>query len=121
MTAHNFDISQTLNNINPNLDKEDEFSDIPLCINDIISICIEYNKLGYNIQSQIQNIIDMGADEAIKSGVVKLEALPHIKNFLEQICSNPYFGEAISEAEECIMLIKEYLSSIKIKNISMLN
>ena len=121
MATRTIDISQaTIININPNLDKEDEFSNIPLCINDIISICMEYNKLGYNIQHQINNIVELGVDESIKSEVVKVEALPYIKDFLYSITRNPYFGEAIDQAKECIFLIKEY-ESVNKKNNLLLN
>jgi hypothetical protein len=88
-------------------DKEEEYS-IPLCIDDIMNICREYNKLGYEIQSQVENILEVGVVESIKVGNVKQQSLPHIKNFLQQIVSNAYFGDATSQARECIYLINEY-------------
>lgn len=90
---------------------EDEFT-IPLDIQDIISICKEYNQLGWKIQNQIQDILEMGIEECIKTNKVNKESLPHIKNFLQQIAKNPYFGDSIFQAEECIYLINEYEHSI---------
>lgn len=88
-------------------EKEEEFS-IPLDISDIISICREYNKLGWQIQQQVGNILEVGVEESIKSGIVKREALPHVKSFLTAIYGNAYFGDAAQQAQDCIMLIKEY-------------
>lgn len=99
MTAAELKLTQDVN--------EEEFS-IPLCIEDIISICREYNMLGSQIQNQVSNILEMGVSQAIKTNRVKREALPHIRNFLKCINSNPYFGEAASEAYDCIYLIEEY-------------
>jgi hypothetical protein len=97
--------------------KEDEFS-IPLDISDIINICREFNKLGWQIQNQVENILEVGVEESIKSGIVKQQSLPHIKSFLKAICQNPYFGEAILQAKEVIYLISEFESKNKDKNIS---
>ena len=38
---------------------EEEYSDIPIDISDIINICKEYNKLGGDIQNQIDYIDNM--------------------------------------------------------------
>lgn len=89
------------------IEREEEFS-IPLDISDIISICREYTKLGWQIQSQVENILEVGVEESIKSGNVKKQSLPHIKSFLHAICGNPYFGEATIQAQECIFLIDSY-------------
>lgn len=78
---------------------EEEFS-IPLCVEDIIAISKEYNKLGWNIQSQIDNILELGIEEAIKSGLVKNESLPSIKYFFKIMSNNPYLGDAASIADE---------------------
>ena len=86
---------------------EEEFS-IPIDISDIILICQEYNKLGWQIQSQIAFILENGVEESIKTGIVKNESLPLIKGFLKQITNNAYFGDATSQAQECIELIKQY-------------
>ena len=87
--------------------EEEEFS-IPLDISDIINICREYNKLGWQIQQQVENILEVGVEESIRSGNVKRESLPHIKSFLRAICGNAYFGDAVSQAHDCIKLIQEY-------------
>jgi hypothetical protein len=90
-----------------NDDLEEEFS-IPLDISDIISICREYNKLGWQIQNQMETILENGVEDSIKNGIVKKEALPHIKDFLKRIYDNGYFGDASSQAQDCIELIKQY-------------
>lgn len=87
--------------------KEEEYS-IPLNISDIINICREFNKLGYSIQNQVETILEAGVEEAINNNTVKPQSLPHIKNFLQQIIKNVYFGDATLQAEECIFLIDEY-------------
>jgi hypothetical protein len=117
MTANELKVltEYSVSNLN---EKEEEFS-IPLCINDIISICQEYNKLGYQIQFQVENILEVGVEESIQSDMVKLEALPHIKSFLLSITNNPYFGDAASQAQDCIELIQQYQEKHKL--ISILN
>jgi hypothetical protein len=86
---------------------EEEYS-IPLDISDIINICREYNKLGWQIQNQVESILDLGVDQSIKASYVKRESLPHIKSFLRSICENPYFGDAVDQAKDCIFLLEEY-------------
>jgi len=88
-------------------EKDDEFS-IPLNISDIISICKDFNSLGWQVQNQIDNIIEIGIEESIKKKYVEQQSLPRIKFFLQQIIKNPYFGEAVDQATECIKLIREY-------------
>ena len=99
-----------------NVVKNVEQDSIPLNITDIISICKDFNILGWQIQSQVENILEVGIDESIKLGVVKQEALPHIKEFLVKITDNPYFGDAVSQAQECIYLIDQYQEQHKIKS-----
>ena len=50
MTAHKLD------NLDSAVSHDEEYS-IPLDISDIISICREYNKLGWQIQNQVENIL----------------------------------------------------------------
>ena len=93
------------------LNDKDNFynkNDIPLDISDIISICKEYSKLGWKIQSQVEIIIELGVQEAINTGVVKSQSLPYIKSFLEQITKNVYFGDSTYQAQECMDLISQY-------------
>lgn len=97
-------ISQNINVI----DSDEELS-IPLDISDIIYICKEFTKLGNNIQTQMEYLLEIGVHESIKQGYVKQESLPHIQDFLKKVKSNPYFGDCCSQAEECVSLIKEYL------------
>ena len=103
----------TKNFINNTPTPEDEFN-IPLCIEDIISICREYNKLGWQLQQQIENIVELGVEEAINSGEVQQAALPYIKNFLVAITLNPYFGDAADQSKCCIALINQYQETNKI-------
>lgn len=92
--------------------KDDEYS-IPIGLSDIINICQEFSKLGWQVQSQIDSLLEIGVEESIKSNVVRHESLPHIKNFLNQIIKNPYFGDATYQAEECIYMIDSYYESVK--------
>ncbi len=95
-------------------DELKEYDSIPLDILDIISICREYNKLGWQIQNQVENILEVGVEESIKSGNVKKQSLPHIKDFLKRICENVYFGDAVDQAQSCIELISQYEEKHKI-------
>jgi len=101
-------------------EKEEEYS-IPLDISDIITVCREFNKLGWQIQQQVENILEVGVEESIKSGHVKKESLPHIKSFLKSICQNPYFGDAVTQANDCIMLIQQYDDNHKFNSTPSLN
>jgi hypothetical protein len=103
MTAHELDTLALVSST----ESDAEFS-IPLDISDIIGICREFSKLGWQIQNQVENILEFGVEEAIKNNVVKSESLPHIKSFLRHICQNPYFGDAGSQAQDCIQLIRIY-------------
>lgn len=99
--------SKELANCEVREDLNDEFS-IPLDISDIINICKEYNKLGWQIQKQMENIVELGVEESIKSGYVKPDSLMLIKNFLHEVTKNPYFGDAGSQAKHCLYLINLY-------------
>ncbi len=86
---------------------EDEL-EIPIDLSDILTVCKEYHKLGWKIQSQVENLLELGIDESIQQGIVKVESLPHIKDFLTSICDNAYFGDAAYQANECIALIEHF-------------
>lgn len=94
-------------NMNENVITDDEL-EIPIDISDILAVCKEYNKLGLKIQYQVENLLELGIDEAIRTGIVKVESLPHIKGFLNSICDNAYFGDAVDQANECIALIEHF-------------
>jgi len=94
-------------NIIETSNKEEEF-EIPIDLSDILTVCKEYNKLGWKIQYQVENLLELGIDEAVKKGIVKVESLPHIKDFLNSICDNAYFGDAVDQANECIALIDHF-------------
>ena len=101
-------ISNSVIHLNDNM--EEEFS-IPLCISDIINICREFTKLTWQMQNQIDSILEMGVEESIRSGSVQRTSLPHIKSFLMRICDNSYFGDAIFQAQETLYLIDLYLEN----------
>lgn len=111
MTAHELEdltlVSQTSN------ESDDEYNN-PLDISDIINICREFNQLGWQIQSQVENILEVGVEESIKTGKVKQSSLPHIKKFLNAICRCVYFGDAVSQAYDGINLITEYEDKYKV-------
>jgi hypothetical protein len=119
MTLNEFE-SLTVNETSTSEEKDDEFS-IPLDISDIISICRDFNSLGWQIQQQVENILEVGVEESIKSGNVKKESLPRIKHFLKKICDNAYFGDAVSQAQDCIGLIQDYEEKYQIRQVSNYN
>ena len=96
-----------LSHVENNTDNNETF-DIPIDISDIINICKEYSKLGWQIQKQIEEITELGIEEAINSGTVKITAIPHIKDFLTSVSDNAYFGDAADQAKECIALIESF-------------
>lgn len=108
------DVNLTVDTVGVN---EEEYYSIPLDISDIISICKEYNKLGHQIQNQIDTILENGIDQTIKNGCIKIESLPYIKMFLKQIIKNPYFGDAATQAEDCLFLIDIYCENNEKHNI----
>jgi hypothetical protein len=116
MTAQELDLTL----VTTPSETEEEYS-IPLDISDIISICREFNKLGYQMQNQVENILEVGVEESIKNGFVKKESLPHIKSFLLSICKNAYFGDAVLQAQDCIALIQDYEDSYRLPFASGMN
>jgi len=92
---------------------EDDFS-VPLNMNDIIDICRDFNQIGWSVQNQIEEMLEFGVEEAITSGMIKQEAIPHIKYFLQRIISNPYFGEASAQAKDCMKLIMHFEEKYKL-------
>jgi hypothetical protein len=87
---------------------EEETFGLPLDISDIISVCREYSKLGWTVQNQIEFIMEIGIQEAVNNKMVNVSSLPHIKEFLQQIQQNGYFGEAAEQAQECIQMIEVF-------------
>lgn len=86
----------------------DDTFDIPIDINDIIEICKEYSKLGFKIQYQIQNIMEFGVQHCLDNHLIYISSLPLIKDFLNSICANAWFGDACLQANDCIALIEDY-------------
>jgi len=102
-----------LEDLDFSFENEEEEFEIPLDIEDIMLICREYSKLGWNLQNQIEAILDIGVEEALKSGQAKRESLPHIKEFLQQIISGVCVGNAATQAIDCIDLINYYQTTNK--------
>lgn len=92
--------------------EEEEF-EIPLDIEDIITVCQEYGKLGWGLQNQVETVLKVGIAEAIESGQVKKESLPHIKEFLQQIVRGICVGDAAKQAADCIQHIDQYQQTHK--------
>lgn len=92
--------------------------DIPIDITDIIGVCNEFNKLGGELQRQIQYLFDLGVEEAVKSGKVKVNALPFIKSFLMRIGDNFYFGDASEQACDLVFLIDLYMLNIQYSSLN---
>lgn len=120
----NMEFMMTLNeyksldvSIETSTSQDDEYS-IPLCMDDIISICKDFNSLGWQIQKQVENILEYGVEDSLKSGNVKQQSLPPIKYFLHRIISNPYFGDAACQAKDCLLLIRQYEEKHQVKYIS---
>lgn len=93
-----------------NESSEENYSN-PIDISDIINVCKNYSKLGWKVQYQVECIMEVGIDEAIKTGTVTVASLPHIKDFLQQISQNPYFGDACDQAVNCIHVIEMFEDS----------
>lgn len=87
---------------------EDDKFDIPLDISDIMSVCKEYSKLGWQIQKQIEYITEAGIENSIRNGTVKISSLILIKDFFYKICENAWFGDAADQANDCITLIEDF-------------
>lgn len=86
---------------------DEEFS-LPLDLTDIIYICREYSKMGFNIQNQVDNILEEGIENSINKGIVKKENIPQIKQFLKAVSSNRLLGDAADQSDECLNLIKQF-------------
>ncbi len=89
--------------------------DNPLSILDILIVCQQYSILGWDIQGQIINILELGVEESVRNGQVKRKSLPVIKKFLKKIVENPYFGDAFLQAQDCLDLINRYEEKYKIE------
>jgi hypothetical protein len=84
---------------------EEEFS-IPLNVSEILDICQKFSSLGYSIQNQIIAVTELGVEEAVETGLVKKESLPFIEEFLTSLTKNAYFGDAATEAQEYLFMLK---------------
>lgn len=103
LTVHT---ENSVNEVDSN--KQEDNYGAPIDISDIINICKEFSQLGINMQNQIDNILDLGVEKAIRQNIVQVQSLPHIKQFLSHICSNVYLGDASEQANEVLFMIKAY-------------
>ena len=86
---------------------EDPFN-TPISTFDILAICREYSKLGYQMQQQVETLTELGIQDAINSRAISAAALPHIKFFYQQVIRNPLFGDAVDQAAEIVRAIEDW-------------
>lgn len=91
---------------------DDEFS-IPLDISDLLNICKEFNELNAATKLQLENIIDNGIESSLQQGFITYDGLPKIIKFFSKIKENAYFGDAATQADELLNVMK---SLAKIRN-----
>ena len=89
----------------PEFNEQDLALNTPIDISDILGVCKSYAVLGWQIQNQVELLMEVGVEEAIRTGAVMIAALPHIKEFLRQVVSNPLFGDAADQAQSVIVMI----------------
>jgi hypothetical protein len=81
-----------------------------LDISEILSICAEYNSLGWKIQSQIHKLLD---NEPIEYTFDRA-SLSKIKSFLTKISDNFYFGDASEQAKDTLIRLEEFEMKLKL-------
>ena len=89
--------------------------DIPLSLEDIVDICKQYRELGNEIQNQMDYFLEKGIMKGIKNNEIKRNSLIKIKDFLEEVRKNPYFGDAVLQSEEHLISIKKYENDFNMK------
>lgn len=82
--------------------------DTALNITDILAVCKQFSQLGWKIQSQLEYILEYGIEEAIQSNRIDAQTLPHIRDFLQLICENGYFGDAADQSLELLMMLDDF-------------
>ncbi len=92
-------MTKYFSSINRN-EQKDESS--PLDISEIMQICREFSNLGFNIQNQIEYILENGILTSLSDGKINKSHLPFIKQFLLLIKDNFYFGDASYQASDII-------------------
>lgn len=97
---------------------EIDFDSTPIDISEIISICKEYSSLGFEIQSQIDYILENGFKEAVKFNKVNLSSIIHIKDFLQKIANLEYLGDAAVQANDSIKEIDKIINTLKRVNVN---
>jgi hypothetical protein len=90
--------------------KDDEF-DIPLDISDILEICQEYNSLGFQLQGNLQNILEEGVEAVIASGKLNRKFIPFIIGFFDKLSKNAYLGDSAYQAKQLVEVLTQYLGT----------
>jgi len=85
-----------------------DFTDVPLDLSDLLTLCKEYSRLGFNLQNQVEILIDCGVETAINQRLIARSSLPHIRAFLKTIEQNALFGDSSLQANELITAIDFY-------------
>lgn len=89
----------------------DEYTlDIPIDISDILTVCREYSQLGWQMQQQLEYVMEVGIEEAISSGKVNANVIPLMRDFLRVICQNAFFGDASDQSYQAIMMLDDYVA-----------
>lgn len=77
-------------------------------LTDILEVCKQYTVLGWTIQHQIECLIENGVEEAVNSGKVNSQVLPHVREFLKSITERLINTDVVDQAYAVIMMIDHY-------------
>lgn len=81
---------------------------VAIDITDILTICKQYNILGWNLQGQLEYLIENGVEETVNNGKVSVEMLPYIRDFLKSITERLTNADVVDQAYAIIMMIDYY-------------
>lgn len=95
-----------------------DFESNPIDISEIFEICKEYSSLGFQIQNEIDFILENGFDEAIKKKKINNYNFHIMKDFFSKISKMYYLGDAAIQAEDFIKEIDSYELKIKRVNVN---
>ncbi len=77
-------------------------------LSDVLEVCRQYTVLGWGTQNQIECLAECGVEEAIDSGKVNRQALPHIRDFLQSITERLINSDVVDQAYSILMMIDHY-------------
>jgi hypothetical protein len=92
--------------------------DIPLDISDIIEICQEYNALGFQLQSNLQSILEDGVEVSIASGKINPKFVPFLIGFFDKVSKNVYLGDSAFQARQLVEGLKRWLAPVSPKSLN---